>query len=133
MFKSLYEVFTMSCLSKRATRITPPTKGLHLMMLADNWVQLRPYIINKAYICTHLTRGIPVALFLTDGFNLRDSNTSKPNRPKTPLSICCFLPTGKWSHEVVIQLLKPFNAMMSVERVCYADVTPYYGFIYASQ
>ena len=41
---------------------------------------------------------------------------------KTPFSICSSLPTGKWSHEATIHLLKQFCAMMSVGRVCYAEL-----------
>ena len=51
------KAFALPIKSKRATRISP-TKGLYTMMLADDWVQLWLYIINEAYICIHLTRGI---------------------------------------------------------------------------
>ena len=44
-------------LSKRATRISP-TRCIYTVILADDWVQLWLYIINEAYICIHLTRGI---------------------------------------------------------------------------
>ena len=51
------KAFALPSQSKRATRISP-TKGLYTTMLADNWVLLWLYIINEAYICIHLTRGI---------------------------------------------------------------------------
>ena len=96
-------------------------------MLADDWVQLWLYIINEANICIHLTRGVPVALSLTNCLNLRDSNTSKPKRPENAFSICSFLPAGKWSHKATILLLSQFYALMSIGRICYADLNPHYA------
>lgn len=82
--------------------------------------------------CTSSTRRIfaytlqgafPVALFLTDSFEFaRFLNRQNQSVQKTPFSICSSLPTGKWSHDATIHLLKQFCAMMSVGRVCYAEL-----------
>ena len=49
-------------------------------------------------------------------------NRQNQSVQKTPFSICSSLPTGKWSHEVTNYLLKSFLAIMSVGRVCYAEL-----------
>ena len=93
------------------------------MMLADDWVQLWLYIINEAYICIHLTRGIPRCFVLDLMIRVCEVlHRQNQSVQKTPFSICSFLPAGKWSHEATIHLLKPFTAMMSVGRVCYAEL-----------
>ena len=116
------KAFALPIKSKRATRISP-TKGLYTMMLADDWVQLWLYIINEAYICIHLTRGISRCFVLDLMIRVCEVlHRQNQSVQKTPFSICSSLPTGKWSHEATIHLLKQFCAMMSVGRVCYAEL-----------
>ena len=130
------KAFALPIKSKRATRISP-TKGIYTMMLADDWVQLWLYIINEAYICIHLTRGVPVALFLTDCLKLRSSWIVKTKASRKRLFqyvLSCppakdILDDGDTFHYDTLSLrwphlLKPFTAIMSIGHVFYADVTP---------
>ena len=78
---------------------------------------------TKRIFAYTLQGAFPVALFLTDSFEFaRFLNRQNQSVQKTPFSICSSLPTGKWSHEATIHLLKQFCAMISVGRVCYAEL-----------
>ena len=149
------KAFALPIKSKRATRISP-TKGLYTTKLADDWVQLWLYIISEAYICIHLTRGVSRCFVLDLMIRVCEVlHRQNQSVQKTPFSICSFLPAGKghfrrWRYVSYLLtklwaglyafgfddliLLKPFHTMMSIGRVCYTDVTPFYCFftIYSS-
>ena len=100
-----------------------PTRGIYAITLTDYWVQLWLYVISEAHISIHLSRGVPVALFLTNSFEVaKFIGCQNQSVQKTPFSICSFLPSGKWSHKATIHLPKQFSAIMSLGRRCLVDV-----------
>ena len=58
---------------------------------------------TKRIFAYTLQGAFPVALFLTDCFEVaKFLNRQNQSVQKTPFSICCFLPAGKWSHYATI-------------------------------
>ena len=106
-----------------------PTRGIYAITLTDYWVQLWLYVISEAHISIHLSRGVPVALFLTNSFEVaKFIGCQNQSVQKTPFSICSFLPSGKWSHKATIHLPKQFSAIMSLGRICLVDVMATRGY-----
>ena len=119
------KAFALPCSSKRATRISP-TRCIytqwHSLTIGYN---CGCTVINEAYICIHLTRGISRCFVFNEQFEVaKFLHCQNQSVQKTPFSVCSSLPIGKWSHEATMHLPQPFCAMMSLGRVFFADVTP---------